>query len=134
MAKATFDDFIKQNPMCQNLNGNKDARKIFDILNKDENIYNAIKISAIGKPALEANVNEIENYIDKAGENNTFDLKVDINRMNVGKMQKTILAPFGYINIQNSTKQFKSKYFTSASCYEKTGTPTMFVKVVVGEI
>ena len=134
MSKATFDDFIAQNKICQNLKGNSDAEKIFDILNKDENVYNAIRISELGKPALLASVDEIENYIDEIGENTTFDLKNEQNRMNVGKMLKTILAPFGYVNVENSVKKFEAKYFKSSSIYKKTGNATMFIKIVVGEI
>ena len=134
MPKATFKDFLEENPMYQSLSNNRDARKIFDFLNENENIFGAIKFSKMKKPALMASVEEIETYIDKRGENATIDLKEDFNRQGVGKMQKTILAPFGYTPIKNSQKSFKAKYFRTASCYELTDrNAKMKIAVVVNE-
>ena len=135
MPKATFEKFLEENSMYKSLENNRDARKIFDILNENENIYGAIKFSQMNKPALMASVEKIETYIDNRGENAKFDLKEDFNRQGVGKMQKTILAPFGYTPIKNSQKSFKAKYFRTASCYEFNDTnATMKVKVIVSEI
>jgi len=134
MPKATFEKFLEENSMYKSLENNRDARKIFDILNENENIYGAIKFSQMNKPALMASVVEIETYIDNRGENAKFDLKEDFNRQGVGKMQKNILAPFGYTPIPNSQKSFNAKYFRTASCYEFTNSNAkMKIAVVVSE-
>ena len=118
--KATFEDFIFENPMYKSLSDNRDAWQVFDILNEDDSISDAIKITRLNEPALMANVNKIEDYISNLGENSTFDLSNNFNRMGVGRMVKTILALFGYTPIPDSKKSFNSKYFRSASCYELT--------------
>ena len=40
--KATYIDFISANPNCSNYADNKDAQRIFDFLNKDENILKMV--------------------------------------------------------------------------------------------
>ena len=134
MPKATFEDFLSENPMYQSLADNRDARRVFDILNENENIFSAVKFSQLGKPALMANVEEIETYIDNLGENSTFDLEVNFNRMGVGRMVKNILAPFGYAPIPDSQKSFKAKHFRTASCYKfSADSATMFLEVSAHE-
>lgn len=134
MPKATFEDFIQENPMYQSWADNRDARRVFDILNEDENIFSAIKFSQLAKPALMANVETIENFIDNLGENSTLDLDVNFNRMGIGRMQKTILIPFGYTPIPDSQKSFKARHFRTASCYKfNADSATMFLKVSAHE-
>jgi hypothetical protein len=126
--KATFEDFLAQNPNCSKFDGNPDAIAIFNLLSKDENIIGMIDASEAGKPALSACVNEIEAYFDSQ-QNSMVDLTDNFTRTAVGRMVKTIIAPFGYeVTVQKDLpKASKSKYFTSASCYAKTGIATMKV-------
>lgn len=119
MPKATFDEFVQENPMYQSWADNRDARRVFDILNEDAAIYDAIRVSP-RKPALMPNVEKIENFIDSLGDDSTFDLSVNLSRQGVGNMVRTILAPFGYTPIPNSQKSFTARYFRTASCYEQT--------------
>jgi len=133
--KATFNDFLAENPNCSKYNGNPDAITIFDMLSKDENIISMIDASEAGKPALSACVDEIEAFFDSQ-QNPTLDLTDGFTRTVVGRMIKTILAPFGYeVTVQKDLpKASKGKYFTSASCYTKSGTATMKVVRTIAEV
>lgn len=126
--KATFSDFLADNPNCSKFDGDPDAMAIFDLLSKDDSIIGMIDASEAGKPALSACVDEIETFFDNQ-QNPTVDLNDGFTRTVVGRMIKSVLAPFGYeVTVQkNLPKASKAKYFTSASCYEKTGTATMKV-------
>ena len=133
MPKATFEDFIRENPRYQSIRNNPDAEKAFEILSKNENIFNAIQLSKIHKPALKSSVDELESELGNP--ESEFDLSVDFNRQGVGLMQKCILRPFGYQLIPNSAKSFTARFFRTASCYEyQAGTATMSINVMVSEI
>ena len=115
--KKSFEDFIEDFPMFQSLRENLHAKEVFDLLNRDSQIFLAIEFSKRSKPALLASIPQIEEFIDSL-ENSTFNLSVDFNRQCVGKMQLEILKPFGWTSIKNSSKSFTAKYFRTASCYE----------------
>lgn len=117
MPKATFEDFVQENFISRELLDNPDARKVFEILNEDANIAKAIEITKAGKPALLASVEEIENYFESRGNNSTFRLDEPRNRQLVGRMQRTILAAFGYKNAVNKT--LEARYFLSAMTYQR---------------
>lgn len=66
----------------------------------------------------------------------TINLNDGFTRTAIGRMIKTVLAPFGYqVTVQKDLpKASKGKYFTSASCYKKTGTATMKVIRIIVDI
>lgn len=132
--KATFNDFLTDNPNCSKYNGNADAITVFDILSKDENIIGMIDASEAGKPALSACVSEIEAWFDNQP-SPSIDFNDGFTRTAVGRMVKSILEPFGYkVTVQKDLpKASKGKYFTSASCYEKSGIATMKVVRTIAE-
>lgn len=116
--KSTFTDFLRQNPTCSKFKNNKDANIIFDIINSDQNIIRAIEKSDNNIPALAVTVNAIEDFVD--GQTNAIiDLTDSFTRAAIGKMVKSVLAPFGYVVSQQKSlpKEIHSKYFKSASCY-----------------
>lgn len=133
--KATFNDFLKENPNCSKFANNPDAIAIFNILSKEENIIAMIDASNAGKPALSACVSEVESFFDNSN-NPTIDLRDGFTRTVIGRMVKSILAPFGYEpSIQKDLpKATPAKYFTSASCYEKTDTASMRIVRTIEEI
>ncbi|MBC7075291.1 MAG: hypothetical protein H5T98_04330 [Syntrophomonadaceae bacterium] len=133
--KATFNDFLKENPNCSKFANNSDAIAIFNILSKEKNIIAMIDASDAGKPALSACVNEVESFFENSN-NPTIDLRDGFTRTVIGRMVKSILAPFGYEpSIQKDLpKAISAKYFTSASCYEKTGTASMRIVRTIEEI
>lgn len=127
--KATFDDFIAQNPNCKKYDGNPEAIHIFDnILSKEENIIAMIDASDAQKPALSACVNEVEAYY-KSIPNPVFDLTDDFTKQAVGRMVKTVLEPFGYQphKQKDMPKACLAEFITSATVYKFIGNATMRV-------
>jgi len=138
--KATFDDYLYENPPCRKFNSDVDAKAIFDLLSQDDCIIQMVDASEAGKPALTPVVQVVEEYFDTHSPLD-FDLKKTFPRTAVGCMIKSILAPFGYLVLSPATraqkdlpKAAKAKYFTSASCYEKTGKATMQIVRTVVEV
>ncbi len=129
--KATYEKFIEENQVCKNLADNRDAKAIFEILNRNEQIYDAISASDRGRPALAPNVDLLEEYINSRGEATTFDLSSTFHRTAVGRMEKTILKPFGY-EPSNVQKSLIAGHFKSASCYEYVGNEEM--KLVINAV
>ena len=138
--KATYDDYLFENPPCRKFDSDTDAQSIFALLSEDDNIIKMIDASEAGKPALTPVVLLVEEYFDIHG-STEFDLNRSFPRTAVGCMIKTILAPFGYQVLRPATRAQKdlpkaanAKYFTSASCYEKTGQATMQIIRTVAEV
>ena len=133
--KATYIDFISANSNCSNYADNKDAQRIFDFLNKDENIIKMVEFADQGKPALAGCVFELEAFFD-AMNSKEIDFNDGFTRTVIGRMIKTILEPFGYLVTKQKdfTKNRKGKYFTSASCYDLTGPASMHIVKRVEEL
>ena len=116
--------------MLAKLQNDVDARAIFDILNEDKQIYAAILATENGKPALSASIKIIEDYVLKT--QSSF-FASNFERQAVGRMQKFVLAPFGYIP-NDIKKSVNSRIFTVATCYEKDeSNATMIIKVTSEE-
>jgi len=124
----TFDGFLRENPNCSKYATYPDAVAVFELLSEERNIIAMIDASEGGKPALSACVFELESFFD-ALQNPTIDFNDTFTRTVVGRMIKSILAPFGYEVTQQKDlpKAARGKYFTSASCYAKTGAATLEV-------
>ena len=95
MSKAKYDDFLTQNPNCSKFKGNTDAIAIFDLLNEDTTIINTIAACQHNQPAFTACALPIEHLMDNKA-NPTIDLNDKFTRTVIGRMLKTILAPFGF--------------------------------------
>ena len=125
--KATFEDFILENPNCSKYRDNVDAQAIFDLLSKDENIIRMIEISELKKPALTPCVALVEDYV-RGQSNPLFDVRNEFERTAVGRMVKTILAPFGFrVSGQKPLGKQRGEWFASASCFEQREMGTMRV-------
>ena len=124
MSKAKYDDFLTQNPNCSKFKGNTDAIAIFDLLNEDTTIINTIAACQHNQPAFTACALPIEHLMDNKA-NPTIDLNDKFTRTVIGRMLKTILAPFGFE---------PTKHFSSSSCYEQTGDATMHIVSRIEEI
>ena len=121
--KATFNDFLVEHSSCNGFADNEDAERVFNILSEDENIFSMIDASEQGRPALEPCISKIEEWYDSESVQ-FIDLADDFTRKAVGRMTKTILAPFGYevCGRKSISKQTGHRFFKTASCYAKTGT------------
>ena len=124
--KATFSDFVHDNPNCSKFHTDPDAISIFNLLSQDANIIAMIDASEAGKPALSACVINVEVC---AQSSQSINLTDGFTRTAIGRMIKTILKPFGYeVDKQkNLAKNLGATYFTSASCYKMTGHASMKV-------
>lgn len=132
--KATYSDFLAENPNCSKYKNNIEAIEIFNILSKDDSIIKMVDASQAGRPALSACVQDVEAYFDGL-KNPTFDLTTDFPRTVVGRMVKTILAPFGFVSVRQKDmpKTVNAKLFKSASIYEYRTTPRMKIERKVVE-
>ncbi|MCX4313381.1 MAG: hypothetical protein OSJ83_05910 [Clostridia bacterium] len=136
--RATFERFIDDNPTCSKFKDNRDARRIFDIINKQENILRMMEVSEFGKPALSACVKEIEDYCE-SDSNTSIDLNDEFTRKAVGRMVKTVLAPYGYMveRQRDIPQKAGAKYFSTASCYvfaENSGNLRMVINDDIMEV
>jgi len=133
--KASFEDFIKDNPTCVKFVDNKDAKEVFKILTKDANIIKMIQYSEFNKPALAACVSEIEEYIDTC-KYPIINLRDDFTRQMIGRMVKTILQKYDYVvDIQKDMpKSVQSKYFSSASCYVKSEVAQNYQLMIIDDV
>lgn len=127
--KATFSDFIAQNPNCKKFSTDPEAMYIFEeILSKDENIIAMIDATKAKKPALSACVKEVETYY-RSKTKPSFDLTDDFTKQAVGRMVRTILKPFGYQtdSQKDMPKSCSADFVTSAMTYRFVGDATMRV-------
>ena len=133
--KATYNDFITENPNCSGFESNCDAQKVFDFLNRDENIIKMVESADQGKPALAGCVLELEAFYD-AMNSSEIDFDDGFTRTAVGRMVKAILKPFGYevTKQKDFTQNRKGQYFKSASCYALTGHASMRIVKCVKKI
>ena len=117
--KATFNDFLEQNPNCSKFKDNADAVKVFEFLSQDEIIIKMAEACEIGKPALAGCVIDLEKFYANL-KNPAIDFEDDFTRTAVGRMIRTILEPFGYrvTKKKDISRSAKCEYFKAASCYE----------------
>ena len=115
--KATYHDFLNENPTCATAGATAAAQAVFGLLSQDTNIIAMIDASEQGQPALTPCIRQVENYLVAAADPG-FDVKEKITRQTVGCMAKTILKPFGYRVVkQKNLSKGTGQYFASASCY-----------------
>lgn len=133
--KATFSDFIFDNLNCSGFENNPDARAVFELLSEDRNIIAMIDACENGKPALSACAVEIEKFLSLK-DNPTMDLRDTFTKTVIGRMIKSILAPFGYLPSKQNyiSKNIQVVFFTSGMCYQKTGEATMHVVKKIEEL
>lgn len=133
--KATFSDFLASNPNCSKYGLLSDANKIFDFLSSDEIIIKMIDSVENSKNALAGCVEELELFYYNL-KSKQIDFSDGFTRTVIGRMIKTILAPFGYLPTAQKgfSKNCHVKYFSSASCYEKKAPASMRIVKRVEEI
>jgi hypothetical protein len=128
--KATFDDFLAQNPNCSKFAGNEDVKLIFDFLSEDLKIILMLEASDAGKPALTPWAKHLENLLLHI-ETPSISFDDNFTKQTVGLMVKCILAPFGYdVWKQRSLpKSAESTKFQSASVYRRNVTKAATLRI-----
>ena len=133
--KATFTDFLNENPTCVKFADNSDAKKLFDFLSEEINIIDMIAVCDLNKPALAACACKIEKFVE-ANALSQIDLTDKFTRTMIGRMIKTILSPFGYLPTTQTDLPLNARgqIFTSGTRYEKKGYATMEIVKTIREI
>ena len=131
MPKATFNDFIAQNPNCGKFKDSEEAKRIFNFLSRDLGIILMLEASDAGKPALTPWAKHIERLFYDI-ENPSISFDDNFTKQAVGLMVKTILAPFGYTvwKQKDLPKSAESTKFQSASVYRRNIAVTATMRIV----
>lgn len=116
--KATFQDFLRQNPNCGKFDGKAEAILIFEYLSRDDSIIRMIEACDHGKPALIPLAREVEELL-AAVDKPSISFEEHFTKQAVGLMIKCILKPFGYVvgDQKMLPRSCGAKQFKSASCY-----------------
>ena len=117
---ATFEDFIKQNPVCRKFEHDDDMRNIFSFLSRNYIIIQLIDACEAGKSAITPVVANIEHFFVDMNKEHMNTLDDTFTKQAVGLMIKTILEPFGYEvwKQMNLSRNIGATKFVSASTYK----------------
>ena len=131
MPKATFEDFIKQNPNCKKFESDDDMQDIFDFLSQDFIIIQLIDMCEVGKPALAPVAANVEHFFMDISKPHSHSIEDSFTKQAVGLMVKTILEPFGYSvwTQKDLPKSARATKFQSASVYRRDITKTATMRV-----
>lgn len=133
--KATFEDFLNQNPNCNLYKDAQEMRHVFDkIISRDDVLIKLAEQIGTGKPALAVCAQEIADYFDSI----SLELKEDKARKQaIGRMIKTALRPFGgepegpkSMPKVHNPKKPGWPYFSSANAYKVSDKFSPTLKVV----
>ena len=128
--KATYHDFLNENPTCATAGATTAAQSVFELLSHDDNIIAMVDASEQGQPALTPCIQQIENYLVDTADPG-FNVNQNVTRQTIGCMAKTILNPFGYRVVkQKNLPKGTGQYFASASCYSLLAPEEATMKVV----
>ncbi|MDR2568715.1 MAG: hypothetical protein LBD23_00270 [Oscillospiraceae bacterium] len=117
---ATFDDFIRHNPVCKKFEHDNDMQNVFEFLSQSYVLIQLIDASEAKKPAITPVVTNIEHFFDDPNKEHLNTLDDSFTKQAVGLMIKTILEPFGYEvwKQMNLSKNIGATKFVSASSYK----------------
>ena len=129
--KATFNDFIKQNPNYNKFANDEDAQRIFNYLSGDLQIILMLEASDAGRPALTPFAANIEHMLLDTNYEHTISFDDIFTKQAVGLMVKSILEPFGYVPCKQKDipKSAGAEKFQSASVYRRDVTKTAKLRV-----
>lgn len=128
--KATYQDFLQENPTCSKFARNDTAQEVFALLSRDENIISMLDASDRNQPALTPCIAQVEELAERSA-SPEFDIQNKTVRQTVGCMVKTIMRPFGYRIIkQRNLPKRTGRYFVSASCYSFLEPETASMRVI----
>ncbi|MDR2443036.1 MAG: hypothetical protein LBE31_05895 [Deltaproteobacteria bacterium] len=130
--RATFADFIRQNPNCKKFESDGVMRNVFDFLSQDFVIIQMIDMSEAGKPALAPAAVNVEHFFMDISKTYKNTLDDNFTKQAVGLMVKTILEPFGYAawKQKNLPKSVNAAKFQTASVYRRDMARTATMRVV----
>lgn len=109
----SFERFFNWYKKYKRFQGNLVVVEIYEYLSRPESIYNMLLASDSGKPALMGVVRDFEEKFE-----HKINLSDKVIKHLVGSMVKEVIYDFGYMQRAQRTMP-TSKYFTSATYYEK---------------
>jgi hypothetical protein len=121
-----FSEFLDYHPTCQLISSSITARKVFDLVRREDIRIAMVEASKNGKPALSACAKEIEII---CLENNSDISLDDMTKRIIGRMASFCLKPLGYYSVKHPglakvkilSKKLGLKYFKNASVFSYTG-------------
>ena len=121
MPKATYEDFLLQNPNCKKFAEDDDMIYTFNMLSWDHMLIQLLEASDFGKPAISPIVENIEHVFMDFNKEHKNTLDDNFTKQAVGLMVKTILEPFGYVvwKQKDLPKKSRAIKFQSASVYRR---------------
>jgi len=138
MPKATYDDFLVQNPNCKKFTSDEDMIYTFYMLSQDIFLVQLLEASDFGKPAISPIVTNIEHVFSDPNKKHANTLDDNFTKQAVGLMVKTILEPFGYTvwKQKDLPKNSRAEKFQTASVYRRDiiKTATMRVRKTIEEV
>jgi hypothetical protein len=136
--KATYSDFLAQNPNCKKFADDEDMIYTFYMLSRDIFLVRLLEASDFGKPAITPIVTNIEHVFMEFGKKHANTLDDNFTKQAVGLMVKTILEPFGYTvwKQKDLPKNSRAEKFQTASVYRRdmTKTATLRVRKTIEEV
>jgi len=119
--KATYNDFLTQNPNCKKFADDEDMIYTFNMLSQDIFLVQLLEASDFGKPAIAPIVTNIEHVFMDFSREHANTLDDTFTKQAVGLMVKTILEPFGYVvwKQKDLPKNSRAEKFQTASVYRR---------------
>ena len=132
MPKATYNDFLTQNPICKKFSDDEDMIYVFNMLSQDIFLVQLLEASDFGKPAIAPIVTNIEHVFTDFSKEHVNTLDDNFTKQAVGLMVKTILEPFGYAvwKQKDLPKNSRAEKFRTASVYRRDITKTATMRIV----
>lgn len=120
----SFDEFLSTFKFSAAISNSKTAKRIYEeIICLEKNRIEMVWLSDHGLAALNAVVAQIEELVEQ--EDSDLDLSLYHSKQTIGRMVSHALFDLGYLpEKQGRVLGGKSKYFTTAKVYSKTGKPT----------
>lgn len=118
----SYEDLINtERAIGKRLAANPFFRGLYELLMEEQNQIAMVEASNAGKPAIEACVKQIEEYVAAHPESGIV-LSDNHTKQSLGRVVKYILDPFGYTPVAKRvfSRSSESNYITSGTIYQLT--------------
>lgn len=124
-----YEDLIEEErAIGKKLASNPYFQGLYELLMEEQNQIAMVEASNAGKPAIEACVRHIEEYVAAYPESG-IDLADNHTKQSLGRVVKYILEPFGYTPEKKRvfSRRSESNYITSGTIYKLTEQPELII-------
>lgn len=126
----SYEDLINdERAIGKKLAANPFFRSLYELLMEEQNQIAMVEASGVGKPAIEACVRQIEEYVAAHPESG-IDLSDNHTKQSLGRVVKYILEPFGYVPDKKRviSKKSGSNSITSGTIYKLKKQPKLIIE------